>query len=145
MGQGPATRADGTCEASTSTYAGVTRSEVLCGPRTADTAVELARQWGQDRVIGSAAVDRLADVVLAAVANGLRFDPERVTLTLQWLDLDRIRVAAEWRGCSRAAPTRDSGYDARASLATLDALADHWGFESSRSGRMQWMVLDTRQ
>ena len=131
------------CDAHTSTYAGVTRTDLPCGPHTAETAVRLARQWGRDRVIGSAAVDRLANVVLAAVANGLRFDPERVTLTMQWLDPDRVRIDAGWTGGSKA-PSLETGYDLRSTVATLEAFADHWGFETSGSGPIQWIVVDTR-
>ena len=142
MGHATAPQAAGSCAPRSSTHAGVTRTELSCGPQTAETAARLARQWGQDRVIGPAAVDRLVNVVLAAVANGLRFGPARVTLTLQWLDLHRVRVDAEWTGCSQAAPSLATGYDVESTVATLEAFAETWGFESARSGPIQWMVLD---
>jgi|GEM_PF-6959108 len=142
MGNLTVPQAANVCAARTSTHAGVTRTELACGPETAETAARLARQWGQDRVIGSAAVDRLVDVVLAAVTNGLRFGPTRVTLTLKWLDLDRVRVDAEWTGCSRVASSHENSYDVESTVATLEALTEHWGFGATRSGPIQWMVLD---
>lgn len=126
------------------TAAGVTRLDLMCGPHVAHTAHELVRRWGRDRALAASAMDRLASLVVAAVAHGLRFDPRSVTITMQWLDLDRVRVDVRWRGCSTTATVPASDGALESTVGTLDALAEEWGFSTSSWGPVQWMVLDTR-
>lgn len=121
---------------------GVTQLDMVCGPQVAHTAHELARRWGRDRALPASALDRLASLVVAAVAHGLRFDPRSVTITMQWQDLDRVRVDVRWRGCSATA-SPSSGGELESTIGTLDALAEEWGFATSSWGPVQWMVLDT--
>lgn len=120
---------------------GVTRLDLMCGPQVAHTAHELARRWGRDRALAASALDRLTSLVVAAVAHGLRFDPRSVTITLQWLDLDRVRIDVRWRGCSATAAS--SSGELESTVGTLDALAEEWGFSTSTWGPVQWMVLHT--
>lgn len=122
--------------------AGVTRLDLVCGPKVAHTAHEMARRWGRDRALTPPTLDRLASLVVAAVAHGLRFDPRSLTITLQWLDLDRVRIDVRWRGCSTTADSSATG-DLESTIGTLDALAEEWGFSLSRWGPVQWMVLHT--
>lgn len=124
--------------------AGVTRVDLVCGPHVAHTAHELVRRWGRDRALAASALDRLASLVVAAVAHGLRFDPRSVSIAMQWLDLDRVRVDVRWRGCSATATVPSAEGELESTVGTLDALAEEWGFSTSNWGPVQWMVLDTR-
>jgi hypothetical protein len=121
--------------------AGVTRLDLVCGAQVVHTAHELARRWGRDRALATQTVDRLASLVVAAVAHGLRYDPRSVTITLQWLDLERVRVDVRWRGCGTvAAPSPD---DVDWTVGALDTLAEEWGFSTGRWGPVHWVVLRT--
>lgn len=123
---------------------GVTRFDLICNARTPITVPGLARRWGEDRVLAPAAVHRLAMLVRTATEHGLRFDPQGVTLTLRWLDVDRVRIDVWWEGCRPTARRGVSDSDLESTAAALDALAEDWGFAASRSGPVQWMVIDTR-
>jgi hypothetical protein len=123
---------------------GVTRVDLVCGPQVAHTALELVRRWGRDRALSSTAMVRLSSLVLAAVSHGLRFNPRSVTITLRWVDLDRVRVDVRWRNCSRTAIPVEADGDLESTAGTLDALAEDWGFATSSWGPVQWMVFDTR-
>jgi anti-anti-sigma factor len=123
---------------------GVTRLDLVCGPQVAQTAQELTRRWAQDRALSTASSKRLASLVLAAVAHGLRFDPRSLTITMRWLDPDRVRVDVRWKGCSGTARTSEAEGDLESTAGTLDAFAQEWGFGTSSGGPIQWMVLDTR-
>ncbi len=123
--------------------------DLVCGPRIAVTAEQLARSWGRDRALSSAAIDRLSALVLAAIGHGLRFGPRGVTIKVQWLDRDRVRIDVMWRECSgraaRSVPgAPGTGGNVEATAAMLDALAESWGFGTSRADPHQWIVLDTR-
>jgi hypothetical protein len=123
---------------------GVTRFDMICNARTPVTVAGLARRWGEDRVLSAAAVGRLAMLVRAAMEHGLRFDPRGVTMTLRWLDVDRVRIDVWWDGCSSTARRARFDGDLESTAAALDVLAEDWGFTTSRSGPVQWMVIDTR-
>lgn len=124
--------------------AGVTRLDLVCGPLVTHTVHDLARRWGQDRALSSDASSRLVSLVLAAVSHGLRFRPRSVTITLQWLDTDRVRIDVRWKNCSGTAQPGATTSDLEGMVGTLDNLAEEWGFLSGRWGPIQWIVLDTR-
>lgn len=121
------------------------RLDLLCSPRIELTAEELARSWGGEQALSAHAVERLAGLVLAAVRHGLRFGPRGVTIEVRWLDRDRLRIDVRWRECSgRAVASRPGAGDVESTAATLDALAESWGFGASSTDPLQWIVLDTR-
>lgn len=124
--------------------AGVTRFDLICSAETADTVQRLARRWGEDRALSSAAVGRLRMLVRAAVEHGLRFEPRGVTVTLRWLDVNRARIDVRWHGCRATAQPSVTMSDLESTAAALDVLTDDWGFATSRLGPVQWMVIDTR-
>ena len=124
--------------------AGVTRFDLICNARTPITVPGLARRWGEDRVLSREAVSRVAMLVRTAMEHGLRFDPRGVTMTLRWLDVDRVRIDVWWEGCRSTARRGVSDGDLDSTVAALDVLAEDWGFATSRSGPVQWMVIDTR-
>ena len=123
---------------------GVTRMDLVCSPGIGSTAQALARRWGEDRALSGVAVERLAALVLAAIGHGARFDPRAVTITLRWLDLDRVRVDVRWHGCLEIARLPAADGEVESTAATLDAFAEDWGFGTNSSGPIQWMVLNTR-
>jgi anti-anti-sigma regulatory factor len=124
--------------------AGVTRLDLLCGPQVTDTAHELTRRWAQDRALSAEARARLVSLVVAAFTHGLRFDPRSVTITIAWLDLDRVRVDVKWKGCKGKARAGAPAGDLESTVGTLDAFAEEWGFATHAWGPVQWMVVDTR-
>ncbi len=143
-GQESEQRAETVSEAWATSEAGVTRMDLVCSPRIEFTAQQMARRWGRDRALPAEAVDRLATLVLAAVRHGLRFGPRGVTILVRWLDTDRVRVDVRWRGCSGSALSRGPAGDVESTAATLDALAEGWGFGASSVDPVQWIVLDSR-
>jgi hypothetical protein len=128
--------------------AGVTRIDLVCGPRIEQTAEALARRWAQDRGLRNRAVERLGTLALTATEHGLRFDPRGLTMSIRWLDLDRICLEVRWHGCSRGAhpsarrPSLPQGKIAR-TAAILDGLAADWGFRGGTEAPVHWMVLET--
>jgi anti-anti-sigma factor len=144
-GRGPAAhRPARSADAEPAPEIGVTRLDLVCGPQVAQTAHELTRRWAQDRALSVTATKRLASLVLAAVAHGLRFDPRSLTITMRWLDPDRVRIDVRWKGCSGTARASAAEGDLESTAGTLDAFAQEWGFGTSSWGPIQWMVLDTR-
>ena len=83
-------------------------------------------------------------LVRAAMEHGLRFDPRGLTMTLRWRDVDRVRIDVWWEGCRSTARRGVNDGDLESTAAALDVLAEDWGFATSRSGPVQWMVIDTR-
>lgn len=124
--------------------AGVTRFDLICSAQTTETVQKLTRRWCEDRALSSSAVDRLVMLVRAAVGHGLRFAPGGVTLMLRWLDVDRVRIDVRWYGCRATARLATAESDLESTAAALDVLAENWGFATSRTGPVQWMVVDTR-
>jgi hypothetical protein len=118
--------------------------DLVCGPQAARTAVELAGRWGRDRALSEAVLAGLTALVLAAVAHGTRFRPRAVSIALQWLDLDRVRIVVTWKGCAEAALPSSVDGELDSTVATLDTYAEDWGFGALRSGPILWMVIDTR-
>lgn len=123
---------------------GVTRFDLICNPQLTVTVPGLAQRWGQDRALPVAALGRLVLLLRAAVEHGLRFDPHGVTVTLRWLDVDRVRVDTWWDGCRATARVAETSGDLESTATVLDFLAEDWGFATSSSGPVHWMVLDTR-
>jgi hypothetical protein len=121
---------------------GVTRFDTICGPGVLETTERLVRRWGRDRALPVWAEDRLCLLSSAAVAHGLLFRPRAVTVTLQWADLDRVRVDVRWHGCAGAAPGTVSRNALDSTVAIFDAVAESWGFGPG-SRLWQWMILDT--
>ena len=118
--------------------------DLVCCPSIARAAQELARRWGRDRALSGAALYRLCALVEAAVSYGLRFDPRAFTITLQWLDPDRVRIQVTWKGCSMTATPSNAQGGVESTAATFDAYAEEWGFGTISSRPIQWVVLDTR-
>lgn len=121
------------------------RMDLVCSPRVESTAQQLVRQWAREQALPPAAIDQLAALVLAAVGHGLRFGPRGVTILVHWVDHDRLRIDVKWRACSGRALTPRPGVDVESTAATLDALAEAWGFGTSNTDPHQWIVLDTRE
>jgi hypothetical protein len=119
-----------------------TRMDLVCGPRVAATARDMARRWGEDRTLSEAAVTRLTALVHAAVGHGLRFGPRAVTVTVRWIDPDRMRVAVRWNASwALALSSLDDGVLDQ-TVAILDAFSQEWGFCAGRHGPVHWMVLE---
>ena len=130
-------------DAGTRTRLGVVRLDLVCQPQVVETVLVATRRWGKDRALSNLACERLTALVHAAMVHGLRFDPRGVTLLIRWLDPDRVRLDLRWHGCSSTARVALADGDVGATIATLDTLAEEWGFGSSRRGSIQWMVVDT--
>ena len=124
--------------------AGVTRFDLICNARIPISVPGLARRWAEDRALSPEAVHRLVMLVRAAMEHGLRFDPRGLTMTLRWRDVDRVRIDVWWEGCRSTARRGVNDGDLESTAAALDVLAEDWGFATSRSGPVQWMVNDTR-
>lgn len=123
---------------------GVTRFDVVCRPDAVETTLALTRRWAADRALPDLAWARLAVVLRAAMAHGLRFDPRGVTLLVRWLDLDRVRLELRWRQCASTA-SPGAGADAVEDTTwLLDTIADDWGVGRSGGSWVQWIVVDTR-
>lgn len=119
-----------------------TRMDLVCGPRIEGTALAMARDWGSHRELSDVAVNRLEALVFASVRHGLRFAPRTLTITMGWVDPDRLRVELTWRLSSASAMVALADAVSAPTGATLDAFAQEWGFGADRRGPVHWMVLD---
>lgn len=126
------------------TRLGVTRFELACEPELDGAVLAAIRGWAEDRVLSEVAIERLVVLVRAANAHGLRFDPKEVVVLIRWLDPDRVRVDLQWLGGAETARATTTGHDVESTMLTLDTLSDAWGVDDEASGRLLWMVLDTR-
>jgi hypothetical protein len=67
-----------------------------------------------------------------------------VSLSIGWLDPDRILIDLAWHECSFRAVSAVADGDLETTVAVFDAMSDGWGFGSTGAGPSQWMVVDTR-
>lgn len=123
---------------------GVTRFDLVCRPGAMETVLTLTRRWAEDRALRDRASARLAVLVRAAMAHGLRFEPRAMTLLVRWLDRDRVRVDLRWFDCSGAARPSPGADEVGATMWLLDTVADTWGIGRKGSGWVHWIVVDTR-
>lgn len=109
-------------------------------PRGAVLAV--ARKWCVDRALRPATVTAVASLTGEAVSCGHRVGAQGVSLTMRWLDLDRMRIELAWHGCTAAALGADETL--RPAAPTFDRLADSWGVEAiGASESRQWFDVHT--
>lgn len=123
---------------------GITRLDLACSPQLGCAAQALARRWGEDRALSTGAVNRIATLVAAAVGHGLWFGPKSMTMTLRWLDLDRVLIDVTWHKCLSTAASTVREADLESTVSIFDSLSSEWGFGARGLGLAQWMVVDTR-
>ncbi|WP_203231381.1 hypothetical protein [Nocardioides caldifontis] len=119
---------------------GVTHVEVPCDRRPPEATEALVRRWGRDRALPAPAVDDLCRVAREALVPDLPEGAHHLTLSLRWVDLDRVRVDLRWHG----PPGALAGSAPEAGTATapvLDEVAESWGAATDASA--QWVVVDT--
>ncbi len=121
---------------------GVSQYHLICGPHVRDATVELLGRWAQDRAVPTSGADRLTLLSSAAIAHGLLFRPRAVTVSLRWVDPDRVRVDLRWHGVAGVAPGSVTQAKLDSTIAIFDAVADNWGFGHG-STTTHWLVLDT--
>lgn len=126
------------------TQPGVTRFDLVCRTGIVENVLALTRRWAEDRALRDRASARLAVLVRAAMAHGLRFDPRTMTLQVRWLDRDRIRVDLRWFDCAAAAKPSPGADRVGATTWLLDTVANTWGIGRTRNGWVHWIVVDTR-
>jgi hypothetical protein len=81
--------------------------------------------------------------VYVALSHGLRFHPRAVTVLVRWDDVERVRVDLRWHACDAGAePDEGGGYDVEAHILSLNALTHAWGIGRTRSGWVQWLLVD---
>ena len=123
-------------------HPGVTRFDVLCGPRAVETVLRLLGTWADDRALAQHARTRLTHVMDAALDHGLRFEPRAVTISVRWVDVERVRVDLRWFGGAEAARRQRAGRDLSTTIATLEALTVEWGVGRRAGVAVQWVVAD---
>jgi hypothetical protein len=121
----------------------ISRIDVVCGPDVMETVLSLAMRWAHARAVSEVDRVRLAALVRAAVEHGLRFEPRGVSLVIGWQAPDRVRVDLRWHGSSGCASAAVADGGVGATIATLDAFADQWGFGGTGADPVHWMVVDT--
>ncbi len=121
---------------------GVSRFDLICGPRVSETCEQLVRRWAQDRALPARAADRLCALSSAALGHGLGYGPRGVSVILRWADVDRVRVDVRWHGCTPVSRRTVSSQKLQSTIALFDALAESWGFGHGSPGS-QWMVVDS--
>lgn len=123
---------------------GVSTITLASGPQIRAQVEDFMRRWAQDRALSSSASERLRRSASAAVGHGLMVRPLRLTLSVRWIDLDRVRLEFRWHGCTSASSTsRDDDRAWTAALAALGTEAQSWGVRRAQE-TIQWMVLDSR-
>jgi hypothetical protein len=136
--------ASSTRDTTTGSAHGVSRIDVVCGPNVVQTVLELTQHWADECALPHAARARLTALVRAAVEHGLRFDPRGVTLLIGREARGRVCIDVRWHGSAGCATAAIAEGDVGATIATLDALADEWGFAGSGTDPVHWMVVDAR-
>lgn len=123
---------------------GVTRFDLACSQQVGYAAQALARRWAEDRALPATSVDCITTLVLAAVRHGLRFGPKAMTITLRWLDPDRVLIDVSWHRCRGMAVSSVDTADLESTADVFETLTVDWGFGASGFAPRQWMVVDTR-
>lgn len=139
-GRAPNQRVDG---GAADRLPGVSRFDLICGPRVRETCEQHVRRWAQDRALPARAVDRLCVLTSAALGHGLPYGPRGVSVIMRWADHDRVRVDVRWHGCTRVSRSTVSSQKLESTVALFDAVAESWGFGHGSPGS-QWMVVDSR-
>lgn len=121
---------------------GVTRFDVLCRPRLVETVLDLTGRWAEDRALPANGRQRLAHLMHAAVEHGMRFEPRALSISMRWIDPERVRVDVHWFECTDAARTDGDGHDLASTIDTLDALAVDWGVGRTGDVSVQWLLAD---
>lgn len=123
---------------------GLERIDLVFGPQVVETVLAQARRWEEDHELSVAARVRLTAVLRAALDHGLRFDPRGIGLECTWVDSDRVRLDLKWHLCKGTASCSVPAGGLEATIATLDTLADEWGFGNVEPYSVHWIVVDTR-
>jgi hypothetical protein len=123
---------------------GLERIDLVVGPQVVETVLAHARRWEEDHGLSVAARVRLTAVLRAALEHGLRFDPRGIGLECTWVDSDRLRLDLTWHLCKGTASCSVPEGGVEATIATLDTLADEWGFGNAGRYSVHWIVVDTR-
>lgn len=116
---------------------------MICGPRVRETCEQQVRRWAHDRALPARTADRLSVLTSAALRHGLLYGPRGVSVTMRWVDPDRVRVDVRWHGCTRVSRGTVSSDKLESTVALFDAVAESWGFGHG-SPASQWMVVDSR-
>lgn len=119
--------------------------DLECTPFARELAVRWARAWCTDRALHPTIATAVDSIVYAAVGYGLRFGPERVQVTMGWLDLDRFQIDLLWRGCaSQARAAAPNAESLRRSIDLFDSASEQWGLETNGFDSWHWFTIDTR-
>ena len=122
---------------------GVTRFDLACQPRVAETVLELIAGWAEDRALPEDGRRRVACLMGTAIEHGMRFEPRALTISVRWVGAERIRVDLRWYGTAETARPGGAVHDLAATISTLDALAVDWGMGRIGNVSVQWIVSDT--
>lgn len=122
-----------------------TERDLTCTPSAHQAAITWARTWCTDRALRPATATAVASVVDEAVAYGFRFGPQRVSLSMGWLDINRFEIGLLWRGCAARAQEADpDGRSLCRSIQLFDSVSERWGLETNGAEAWHWFTLDTR-
>ena len=103
----------------------------------------IARAWCADRALGPGIVAAVTDLVREALSCGCRSGAAEVSMTIRWIDLDRMRIELVWHDAVASAMTQDG--EQRASTDEFDRLTDRWGVRpTGASESCHWFDVDTR-
>lgn len=127
---------------STTEIPGISRLDLICGPRIRETCEQHVRRWAVDRALTAGATNRLALLATAALGHGILYGPRAVSVIMQWADPDRVRIDVRWHGATTVSRTQVSSQKVEATVALFDALTEAWGFGPGTPAA-QWMVVGT--